>query len=230
MATAHASPGITELKATLEAQELGDEMHALAAELYPICRSITGAGVGRTLARIGELIPLEVHEVPTGTQVLDWTVPLEWNINEAFIGGPDGRRVVDFADSNLHVVSYSVPVSERMSLAELKPHLFSLPERPDWIPYRTSYYNEDWGFCLSDRQLQALPEGDYEVVIDSSLGEGSLTYGECYLEGESAEEVLISSHVCHPSLANDNLSGIAVGTALARILARASRRYSYRFV
>jgi aminopeptidase-like protein len=225
-----ATPGLAEVKASLDPHALGSEMHGLAAELYPICRSITGDGVRRTLARIGELIPLEVEEVPTGTQVLDWTVPKEWNIREAFVRGPDGRRVVDFADSNLHVVSYSVPVRKRLPLGELEDRLFTLPDRPDWIPYRTSYYNEEWGFCLSHRALEDLPEGEYEVCIDSSLEDGSLTYGECYLEGESPEEVFVSCHVCHPSLANDNLSGIAVAVSLARALASASHRYSYRFV
>jgi aminopeptidase-like protein len=205
-------------------------MHELAAELYPLPRSLTGDGVRRTLARLGELIPLKIEEVATGTQVLDWTVPKEWSIREAYVRDPTGRRVVDFADSNLHVVSYSVPVRERLPLSELEEHLFTLPDRPDWIPYRTSYYNESWGFCLSHRALEELQDGEYEVCIDSSLEEGSLTYGECYLEGELQDEVLISCHVCHPSLANDNLSGIAVTAMLARELSSRQLRHTYRFV
>jgi aminopeptidase-like protein len=205
-------------------------MHRLAAELYPIPRSLTGDGVRRTLARLGELIPLRVHEVPTGTPVLDWTVPKEWNVRAAHVRDPSGRRVVDFVDCNLHVLGYSVPVSRRISLAELKEHVFTVPEHPDWIPYRTSYYSETWGFCMSHRQLEQLPAGEYEVYIDSTLEDGSLTFGECFLEGDTSDEVLVSCHVCHPALANDNLSGIVVATELARIMAFAARRYSYRFL
>jgi aminopeptidase-like protein len=225
-----ARPRVADLAASLDPDEVGREMHALAAELYPIPRSLTGDGVRRTLARLGELIPLEVHEVPSGTQVLDWTVPKEWTLRDAFIRDASGRRVVDYADSNLHVVGYSVPVDGRMGLDELREHLFTLPDRPDWIPYRTAYYTESWGFCLSQRQLDGLADGEYEVRIDSSLEDGSLTYGECFLEGERPEEVLVSCHVCHPSLCNDNLSGIAVATQLARLLGESARRLSYRFV
>jgi aminopeptidase-like protein len=205
-------------------------MHELAAELYPICRSITGDGVRKTLAALARSIPLTVEEVPSGTRVLDWTVPREWNIRDAWIAGPDGRRVVDFADSNLHVLGYSVPLRERMPLARLREHLFTLPDQPDLIPYRTSYYNEAWGFCMAHSRMEALEEGEYEVCIDSSLEDGSLSYGECFQAGEQREEVLISCHTCHPSLANDNLAGIAVATALARTLADRRRRYSYRFL
>jgi aminopeptidase-like protein len=209
----------------------GEAMHAFIAEAFPICRSITGDGVRRTLAMIAERIPLTVHEVPSGTQVFDWTVPREWNIRDAWIKDPSGRKIVDFQESNLHVLNYSVPVQARMTLAELRPHLFSLPLKPDLIPYRTSYYKEAWGFCLSHRQLEALPDGEYEIAIDSTLADGSLTYGECFLPGDDEREVLLSTHVCHPSLANDNLSGIAVMTWLARELAaRPRRRYSYRFL
>jgi aminopeptidase-like protein len=201
------------------------------AEAFPICRSITGDGVRRTLALIGERIPLEIREVPTGTPVFDWTVPKEWNIRDAWIKDPAGRKVVDFQDCNLHVLSYSVPVHQKLPLAELSKHLFTLPDQPDLIPYRTSYYKEAWGFCLRHRTLEALPEGEYEVRIDSTLAAGSLTYGECLLPGDSGREVLLSTHVCHPSLCNDNLSGIAVMAGLARELqARARRRYSYRFL
>lgn len=209
-------------------------MHAFIAEAFPICRSITGDGVRRTLAMIAERIPLAIHEVPTGTQVFDWTVPREWNIRDAWIKDPSGRKVVDFQESNLHVLSYSVPIHARMPLSELKLHLFTLPFKPELIPYRTSYYREAWGFCLAHRQLEALPEGEYEVCVDSTLADGSLTYGECFLPGltgETEREVLLSTHVCHPSLANDNLSGLAVMTWLARELAaRPRRRYGYRFL
>ena len=208
-----------------------DDMMAFITEAFPICRSITGDGVRRTLKMIAERIPLEIHEIPTGTPVFDWTVPKEWNIRDAWIKDPAGRKVVDFREHNLHVLGYSVPVHERMQLVDLKKHLFSLPDKPDLIPYRTSYYKEAWGFCLRHRTLEALPEGEYEVIIDSTLADGSLTYGECLLPGDSDREVLLSTHVCHPSLCNDNLSGIAVMTWLARELqARPRRRYSYRFL
>lgn len=209
----------------------GASMWELVAALYPICRSITGNGVRETLRLVQRLIPLEIHEVATGTPVLDWTVPSEWNIRDAYIATTDGRRVVDFRASSLHVMSYSVPVRRRMSLAELEPHLFSTPEHPDWIPYRTSYYKETWGFCLADRVRRDL-RGDveYDVCIDSTLADGALTYGEYLLPGSRDDEVLFSCHCCHPSLANDNLSGIAVATYLARALAERSLRYSYRFL
>jgi aminopeptidase-like protein len=205
-------------------------MHGLAAELYPICRSITGDGVRRTLERIKREIPLAIEEVPSGTEVLDWTVPREWNVREAWIEDAGGERVVDFADCNLHLMGYSVPVRARLPLSRLEQHLFTLPQHPHWIPYRTSYYSEAWGFCMAHSQLEALPDEEYEVLIDSSLEEGHLTYGECYLEGEEEAEVLISCHVCHPSLANDNLSGISVATELAKALAAEPHRYSYRFL
>jgi aminopeptidase-like protein len=209
----------------------GAAMHGLVAELYPLCRSITGNGVRQTLEILRARLPLAVHEVPSGTPVFDWTVPPEWNIREAHVTGPDGRRVIDFRHSNLHVVSYSVPVRARMTLAELRPHLFTRPDWPEVIPYRTSYYSETWGFCLSQRQLDGMVDGEYDVLIDASLAPGSLTYGEYLVPGASDDEVLFSCHVCHPSLANDNLSAIAVATALAQTLAgRASRRYSYRFL
>ena len=210
--------------------ETGEELHALVADLYPICRSITGDGVRATLGRIGDFLPLEVREVPTGTRAFDWTVPREWNIKDAYIKDSAGRRLIDFQENNLHVVSYSVPISERMPLSQLKTHLSTIPEHPDWIPYRTSYYEPSWGFCLSENALLALEEEEYDVCIDSTLADGHLTYGEYHLPGEREEEVLISTHVCHPSLANDNLSGIAVATFLARELAESPRRLSYRFV
>ena len=212
------------------AATVGDEMMALARRLYPICRSITGDGVRETLRILGERIPLEVHEIPSGTPVFDWTVPDEWNIRDAWIRDAAGERVVDFRRSNLHVLNYSEPVRRRLGLDELRPRLHTLPEHPDWIPYRTSYYRRTWGFCLSHRQLESLADGTYEVAVDSTLEPGHLTLGECLLPGASAEEVLIHCHVCHPSLANDNLSGIAVCTSLAAALAGCERRYTYRFL
>jgi len=208
----------------------GDEMYRLIGELYPICRSITGDGLRATLRRIQQEIPIVIREVPTGTPVFDWTVPREWNIRDAYVKNSAGDRVIDFRRSNLHVVNYSVPIRGRMPLAELKEHLHTLLDRPDWIPYRTSYYKETWGFCLSQRQLDALSDGDYEVLIDSSLEDGHLSYGEYLLTGESRDEILISCHSCHPSLCNDNLSGIAVAMSLARELAEQPHRYSYRFL
>jgi len=205
-------------------------MMALIEELFPICRSITGGGVRRTLSILQRHIPLEVHEVPSGTTILDWTVPREWNIRGAHIIDQDGARIVDFAASNLHVVQYSRPIDAVMPLSELKPHLHSLPDEPDWIPYRTSYYNENWGFCLTHHQLSSLADGLYRVVIDSDLAPGHLSYGELLIPGESEDTVLFSCHICHPSLANDNLSGIAVATMLARHIQTLRPRYSYRFL
>ncbi|MGA8432442.1 MAG: DUF4910 domain-containing protein [Candidatus Sulfotelmatobacter sp.] len=215
-----------------DAGELGRALHSFAAELYPICRSITGQGIRETLDRIALRIPLRMTNMPTGTQVFDWTIPKEWNIRDAYIKDSQGERIVDFHRSNLHVMNYSAPVHKTMMMSELAPHLFSAPETPDWIPYRTSYYEEKWGFCLSHNQLLELQKDDgaFEVCIDSTLEDGSLTYGECYLSGRSTDEVLISAHVCHPSLANDNLSGLTVAVALAELLAGRDLRYSYRFL
>lgn len=210
--------------------QYGEEMYALVERMYPLCRSITGDGVRATLQIVDEYIPLHVHEVPTGTQVLDWTVPKEWNIRDAYVADAAGRRVVDFAASSLHVLGYSVPVSATMPLAELRPHLHTLPDHPSWVPYRTSYYQPEWGFCLAQETLDALPEGDYEVRIDSTLEDGHLTYAEHVVPGRVPDEVLVSCHTCHPSLANDNLAGIAVATFLARELAERNPYYTYRFV
>jgi aminopeptidase-like protein len=212
------------------AAEIGQDLHRFAAVLYPICRSITGEGIRQTLESVGRRISLQITDVPSGTPVFDWTVPKEWNIRDAFIKGPDGKRVVDFRRSNLHVLNYSTPVDASMPLSELKPHLFTLPDHPEWVPYRTSYYQENWGFCLPHGEMLALEEGDYEVCIDSTLEDGYLTYGECYVPGQSTDEVLFSVHSCHPSLANDNLSGITVATALAQLLSGRDHRYSYRFL
>jgi aminopeptidase-like protein len=208
----------------------GYEIHRLISELYPICRSITGNGVRQTLHLINEYIQLSMQEVPTGTRVFDWIVPKEWNIRDGYVKNSRGEKIIDFQKSNLHVVGYSIPIHQKMSLEELRPHLFTLPEYPDWIPYRNSYYTENWGFCLSHRQFLELKNDVYEVFIDSSLEDGYLTYGEYYLEGNIKDEVLISCHICHPSLCNDNLSGIAVAVFLARHLSSTLRRHSYRFL
>ena len=206
------------------------QMYDLICRLFPICRSITGDGVRQTLGIIQEQIPLEIHEIPTGTCVFDWTVPKEWNIRDAYIKDSKGERVVDFRRCNLHVVSYSVPFKGRLRIEELRKHLFTLPDHPDWIPYRTSYYRETWGFCLPQTLLDAMTEDEYEVCIDSSLREGHLTYGEYFLPGETTEEILLSSHICHPSMCNDNLSGVALLVALFKHLSQEPRRYSYRFL
>jgi aminopeptidase-like protein len=222
--------GVRQLLSSHDREELADELFGIVERLYPICRSITGEGVRTTLRSLQDEVPLELVEVPTGTEVLDWTVPREWNIADAYVKNSAGQRVIDFQDSNLHVVNYSVPIRATLTLTELMPHLHTLPAHPEWIPYRTSYYNETWGFCLSQNGLLELSEDDYEVCIDSSLEDGQLTYGECLLPGETADEVLVSCHVCHPSLANDNLSGIAVASRLAKYLSDRPLRYSYRFV
>lgn len=207
-----------------------DTMMALMRDLYPICRSITGDGVRQTLRHLQAHIQLEIHEVPTGTPVFDWLVPDEWNIRDAYVANSRDERVIDFQQHSLHVLNYSTPIHTKMTLDELKPHLFSLPDRPDWIPYRTSYYNANWGFCLTHNQLLALAEDTYEVVIDSTLAPGSLTYGEWVLPGETTEEVIFSTHVCHPSMCNDNLSGIVVATMLAKAMQGRINRFTYRFL
>jgi aminopeptidase-like protein len=217
-------------KADPNSPELGQLIYSFVSELYPICRSITGNGLRETLRHIEEKIPLQIHEVPSGTPVFDWTIPREWNIRDAYVKNSRGERVVDFQRSNLHVVNYSVPIRRKLSLRELKEHLHSIPDHPDWIPYRTSYYRETWGFCISQRELDALQEDEYEAVIESSLEDGHLSYGELLLEGETPEEILVSTHCCHPSLCNDNLSGVAVAAFLLQALAQQPRRYSYRFL
>jgi aminopeptidase-like protein len=214
----------------LQESDTAKEMFHLIERLYPICRSITGDGVRQTLRILQEYIPLTIREVPTGTRVFDWAVPKEWNIKDAYIKNSKGEKLVDFQKSNLHVLNYSLPVHEKVSLDELKAHSFSLPDKPDWIPYRTSYYKENWGFCLSHKQLAELQEDEYEVLIDSTLRDGHLSYGEYFIKGERVDEILISTHVCHPSLANDNLTGIALAVFIAMHLKAASLRYSYRFV
>lgn len=210
--------------------DFAEGMYELIRRLYPICRSLTGDGVRETLKVLQDYIPLTIHSVPSGTTVFDWTIPKEWNITGAYIKDPSGKTIVDFQHCNLHVLNYSTPVNQKLSFAELKSHLFTLPEHPDWIPYRTSYYKENWGFCLSHNQLATLPDGEYEVFIDSSLKDGELTYGEYFVPGETDDEILVSTHICHPSLANDNLSGIALAVFLAATLHADSQRYSYRFL
>lgn len=210
--------------------DIGHDIYALAAEIFPICRSITGNGVRQTLDILSRRIPLAVHEVPTGTPVFDWTVPREWNLYEAYIEDSTGRRVVDARNSNLHVLNYSVPVDAKIPLDDLRKHIFTLPEQPDLIPYRTSYYNEGWGFCMAHSQMTRLDEGTYRAVINSSLENGSLTYGEFFKPGQTDEEVLLTTHVCHPSLANDNCSGLATLTVFAEELATRHTRYGYRLL
>ncbi len=214
----------------LNNEAAGREMHALAGELFPLNRSRTGEGLRETLRVINRLIPLDIHEIPTGRPLFDWEAPQEWNVREAYIRGPDGTKIADFSVHNLHLMAYSIPVRETFPLNKLLPHLYSLPDKPDWIPYRTAYHHKDWGFCLTHRELEALQPGDYEVEIDSTLGAGSITYGEAFLPGESEDEVLVVSHCCHPSLANDNLSGIVTAVLAARLLSGARRRLGYRFL
>lgn len=210
--------------------DVGKKMYELIEELYPICRSITGDGVRQTLEHISRIVPLDVHEVPTGTQVFDWTVPREWNIEEAFIEDANGDRLVDFQNHSLHVMSYSTPVDATLDWDVLSEHLHTLPDHPDWIPYRTSYYKDNWGFCLAHRDLDRFAAGPFRVVIRSSLTEGHLTYGETVVPGATEREVLFFNHVCHPSLCNDNLSGNAVMAELARRLRGRQSRFTYRFV
>jgi aminopeptidase-like protein len=208
----------------------GGDMMELIQELYPILRSLTGDGVRETLGILARHNPIEIHEVPSGTPALDWDVPLEWNVREAWIRDPAGNTIVDIRESNLHVVGYSIPVRKRLPLEALQANLHSIPEQPEWIPWRTSYYEENWGFCLPHSQREALQEGEYEVCIDSSLEDGHLTYGELFLPGESDRELLVSVHICHPSLVNDNLSGVAVSTAVAEKLSGSNRRLGVRFL
>jgi len=210
--------------------DIGEKMYELIKELYPICRSITGDGVRQTLERISRIVPLEVHEVPTGTQVFDWTVPREWNIEEAYIEDANGERLIDLRNHTLHVMSYSTPIDAKLEWDELSKHLHTLPDHPNWIPYRTSYYTDNWGFCLAHRDLERFEAGPFRVVIRSSLTEGNLTYGETVVPGATEHEVLFFNHVCHPSLCNDNLSGNAVMAELARRLRDRQPRFTYRFV
>jgi aminopeptidase-like protein len=225
-----AAEGIRQLLDGLEPESAGAEMHALVRELFPICRSITGEGLRESLRILKRVAPLVLHEVPTGTPAFDWVVPREWTLREAWLRGPDGEVVLDAGRLNLHVLNYSIPFRGRVALEELDKHLHSLPEQPSLVPYRTSYYRDDWGFCLSHEARAALRPGPYTVHIDTSLTEGSLTYGELVVPGATPDEVLISTHCCHPSLANDNLSGMVLAATLARLLRGLAPRFTYRFL
>lgn len=209
---------------------VGIEMYELMKRLYPICRSITGNGARETLRIIKEIIPITIFEVPTNTRVFDWYVPKEWNIKDAYIKNSKGKKIIDFKKSNLHVMNYSIPTSKRMNLEDLRSHLFTLPDHPQWIPYLTSYYKERWGFCLTHEQYEQLEEDNYEILIDSSLKDGHLTFGELYLKGKNDNEVLFTCYICHPSLCNDNLSGTVLLTFLAKYLEDNDLTYSYRFL
>jgi aminopeptidase-like protein len=218
------------LRDHLRKDEAGEGIYALAAEMYPICRSITGEGVRETLSILSHHIDLEVVEVPSGTPVFDWIVPREWTIREAYIQNERGERIVDFRNHALHVLNYSVPIQVRLPLDELREHIFTLPDQPTLIPYRTSYYKDAWGFCMEHERLMALQDGLYDVVIDASHVDGHLTYGEYVVPGECSDEVLLSAHICHPALANDNCSGLALLAHLAERLSKRQNRYTYRFL
>ncbi|NKC04182.1 DUF4910 domain-containing protein [Brucella haematophila] len=221
-----ARPGIVDMRRSPDGQAIYD----LAAQLYPICRSLTGEGVRETLATIGGYLPLEIHEVPTGTPLFDWKAPQEWVIREAYIADSNGQRIVDFARHNLHVVNFSIPVRTRLSMEALKSHIHTLPDQPDLIPYRTCYHAEDWGFCMAHTDFLAMAEGEYDVVIDAERRDGALVYGEFKHRGTTDETFLLSAHLCHPSLANDNCSGLALLALLGAALKARSTRLTYRFL
>lgn len=218
-----------DLTTDFDLETAGRDMHALMARLRPVPSSITGPGIRETFHILSETVPLQVHRVASGTPVFDWTVPREWTLREAYIENSRGERVVDAARSPLHVVGYSVPVDRRLRLDELRPHLHSLPEHPDWIPYRASYYRETWGFCLPHRLLESLPDDEYHVRVDATLADGHLDYAETVVGEGTAGDVLISTHACHPAMCNDNLSGVVVAHALARRLAGRPLRHRYVF-
>jgi aminopeptidase-like protein len=219
---------VHELRSDLDVAAEGQRIYDLIAELYPLPRSRTGPGVRATLDRLARDISLTRHEVPSGTPIFDWVVPDEWSVRDAWIQAPDGRRIADFGQSNLHLVGYSKPFRGRLTLDELRPHLHTIPEQPDRIAYLTGYYSDDWGFSIRHADYEALVEGEYEVLVDTTLGPGSMTIGEWHKSGTTTDEVFISTHTCHPSLCNDNLSGVVVAAELARLLADVETRYSYR--
>lgn len=212
--------------------EIGQRILSLAKELFPICRSITGDGVRTTLKILNQLLPnLQTFDIPSGTSCFDWTVPQEWNINDAYILDPKGIKIVDFKKSNLHVVNYSEPINKKIPLEDLQKHLYSLPDYPDAIPYVTSYYSRRWGFCLSENQRKELIAGEYTVHIDSQLKDGVLNYAELFIPGDTKEEIFLSTYICHPSMANNELSGPTVTAFLADwIQSLPHRQYSYRIV
>jgi aminopeptidase-like protein len=226
------SQGFPELAVPVVDEAVHAEICNWAVDIFPICRSLTGEGVRKTLRYLQNIVPgITLHEVPTGTRCFDWEIPQEWNIRGAFLLGPDGKKVVDFNNSNLHVVGYSLPVDTELSLEELQEHLYSSEDEPDATPYVTSYYKPRWGFCLPHRTRQQLKPGRYRAVIDASLTNGALTYADYILKGQTSEEILLSTYVCHPSMANNEVSGPVVMTALARWLSSLpERRYTYRFV
>lgn len=213
-----------------ELNRSGNYIYDIIVELFPICRSITGEGVRKSLKIIQDQIPMTIVEIDSGQKVYDWIIPKEWNIRDAHIKDSKGERIVDFRKSNLHVMSYSTPIKGKYSLEELKKHLHSLPEYPNWVPYLTSYYNEDWGFCISHNQLKKMTESEYEIEIDSELKHGSLTYGEFVIPGKKDDRILLSCYICHPSMCNDNLSGVALLTTLAKLLKDKKLEYTYHFL
>lgn len=211
-------------------EALGAEMYGVIRDIFPMFRSITGEGLRQSLRVLQQIAPLTLHEVPSGTTVFDWIVPKEWEVRAARLVAPNGKVIVDSDNSNLHLLNYSVPFRGKVTLEELEKHLYSVPEHPTLVPYRTSYYKEDWGFCVSHEQRMRLQPGEYEVLIDTGFTDGALTYGEAVVPGAQTDEVLISAHSCHPSLANDNLSAMVLAATLARLLKGITPRYTYRFV
>lgn len=216
---------------TMIEKSVGVKMYQLAEELFPVCRSITGEGIRYTLNRLKKEVPqIVLHEIPTGTKVFDWVVPKEWEISEAYIEDMKGNRIVDFQKNNLHVVGYSIPIDAIVSGDELQAHLYSLPEHPDWIPYVTSYYKERWGFCVTENSRKKLTDNQYHVVIKSKLFDGSLTYAELLIPGQVSDEIFFSTYACHPSMANNELSGPVVQIELAKLLMSRKNKYSYRLI
>jgi aminopeptidase-like protein len=215
-----------------ETSDLAQKLEHYFDRLWPICRSITGNGLRQSIDILQEIVPLVKHEIPSGTKVFDWTIPKEWNIHNAFIICPDGKKIAQFTDNNLHVVNYSIPINKKLNWEELQPHLHHIPELPDAIPYMTTYYKENWGFCITHTEWKSLPrDGEYQVVIESTLEPGHLTWAECVLPGETKEEILFSTYLCHPSMANNELSGPLAQAFLYEKLARIpKRRFTYRFV